>query len=285
MMRACVIGDPISHSRSPLVHNFWLAEFGLEGNYEARRVTAGELPEFLGALGHNGYRGCNVTLPHKEAVARLVDRTTELSRLLGAVNTVWLDSDGRLHGDNTDVYGFVANLDQEAPDWRERTKVALILGAGGAARAVLLALVRCGVDQIVIANRTLERAAALVASQGSDVEVLPLARVGTALPDTDLLVNTTQLGMIGQPKHAFGLASLKPGALVNDIVYVPLETDLMRQARLRGHRTIGGLGMLLHQAVPGFQRWFGKQPEVTPALYRHVAENIPAALVESGSAT
>ena len=285
MIRACVVGDPISHSRSPLVHNFWLAELGIEGVYEARRVTAGELPDFLDALSRNGYRGCNVTLPHKESVARLVERTTDLSRALGAVNTLWLAPDGRLHGDNTDVYGFLANLDQEAPDWRRRTKVALILGAGGAARAVLLALLSRGVREIKIANRTLERAIRLTAGQHPGVEALPLERIEAALADVDLLVNTTQLGMVGQPKHAFSLAPLKAGALVNDIVYVPLETELMGQARLHGHQTIGGLGMLLHQAVPGFERWFGKRPKVTPALYRHIAADISATRAGPGRAT
>jgi shikimate dehydrogenase len=281
MMRACVIGDPVSHSRSPLLHGFWQRELGIEGAYERCRVTSAELPNFLADLARHGYRGCNVTLPHKEAVVALVDQTTELSRALGAVNTIWVGADGRLHGDNTDVHGFVANLDQAAPGWRNRTKAALILGAGGAARAVLLALQRCGVERIVIANRTPRRAVALAGGHDG-VQTLPLERVEGALPHIDLLVNTTQLGMVGQPEHAFSLASLKPGALVNDIVYVPLETELMRQARLRGHPTVGGLGMLLHQAVPGFERWFGKRPEVTPALYRHVAADIAASLRASG---
>jgi shikimate dehydrogenase len=281
MIRACVIGDPIAHSRSPLVHGFWLDELGIAGAYERRRVTAAELPDFIRSLARQGYRGCNVTLPHKEAAFRLVDQPTELAHALAAVNTIWIGADGRLHGDNTDVHGFIANLDQEAPDWRDRTKTALVLGAGGGARATLLALRRCGVPRIIIANRSPERAAALAAAEpAGSVETLALDSIGAALPHADLLINTSQLGMVGEPGHAFNLARLKPGAIVADIVYVPLETELLREARLKGHRTVGGLGMLLHQAVPGFERWFGRRPQVTPALHRHVAADIARATVD-----
>jgi shikimate dehydrogenase len=276
MKRACVIGDPISHSRSPIVHAFWLAEFGLEGSYERVHVTADRLPDFIRRLTANGYAGCNVTLPHKELAFRLVDEPTELARKLGAVNTIWSDAGGRLLGDNTAVHGFVANLDQEAPGWRDTTKAALILGAGGAARAILAGLADCGVERAVIANRNFERASALTADAPCKVETLALEHVEEAMPDIDLLINTTQLGMAGEPDHAFSLDRLKATALVTDIVYVPLETRLLREARLKGHATVGGLGMLLHQAVPGFERWFGKRPQVTQALYRHVAADLGA---------
>jgi shikimate dehydrogenase len=275
MKRACVIGDPIAHSRSPLVHGFWLAEFGLQGSYERVHVTAKGLAEFIRGLAANGYAGCNVTLPHKEAAFHLVDEPTELARKLGAVNTIWMGKTGQLHGDNTDVHGFIANLEQEAPGWREATRTALLLGSGGAARAILAGLAQCGVERVVIANRNLERAGALAAADAAcKVEILALENVEEAMPEIDLLVNTTQLGMIGEPDHAFALDRLKATALVTDIVYVPLETRLLREARLRGHATVGGLGMLLHQAAPGFERWFGMRPRVTQALYRHVAADL-----------
>ena len=276
MKHACVIGDPVSHSRSPLVHGFWLAELGIEGSYGRERVSSDALAGFITGLRERGYRGCNVTLPHKEAAFRLVDATTELSRQLAAVNTVWLDEDGRLHGDNTDVHGFVANLDQEMPGWRMTTSTGLVLGAGGAARAIVMGLMLCGVERVIVANRSAERADALVAGLPRPAETVTLDRLPKILPDVDLLANTTSLGMVGQPRHDFALAGLKPGALVTDIVYVPLETELLREARLRGHPTVGGLGMLLHQAVPGFEHWYGTRPSVSPALYRHVAADIPA---------
>jgi shikimate dehydrogenase len=276
MKHACVIGDPVSHSRSPLVHGFWLAELGIEGSYGRERVSSDALAGFITGLRERGYRGCNVTLPHKEAAFRLVGATTELSRQLAAVNTVWLDEDGRLRGDNTDVHGFVANLDQEMPGWRMTTSTALVLGAGGAARAIVMGLMLCGVERVIVANRSAERADALVAGLPRPAETVTLDRLPKILPDADLLANTTSLGMVGQPRHDFALARLKPGALVTDIVYVPLETELLREARLRGHPTVGGLGMLLHQAVPGFEHWYGTRPSVSPALYRHVAADIPA---------
>ncbi|MFI5010817.1 MAG: shikimate dehydrogenase [Hyphomicrobiales bacterium] len=278
MKRACVIGDPVSHSRSPLVHGYWLAELGIQGSYGRERVMSDRLAHFIHGMRDHGLQGCNVTLPHKEAAFRLVEETTDLSRALEAVNTIWLDEDDRLHGDNTDVHGFVANLDQETPGWRETTATALVLGAGGAARAIVMGLLIGGVERVVIANRSLARAEALAARQPRPVEAVALDRLPGALPQVDLLVNTTTLGMIGQPDHAFPIDGLKPSAFVVDIVYVPLETELLRQARLRGHRTVGGLGMLLHQAVPGFEHWYGTRPLVTPALYRHVAADLAAGM-------
>jgi len=278
MMRACVIGDPVAHSRSPLVHGYWLSELGIEGEYGREHVTADRLEGFIRGLAEHGYRGCNVTLPHKEAALRLIDEPTELAAALGAVNTIWVGEGGRLYGDNTDVHGFIGSLDDRAPGWRAATNAALVLGAGGAARAILLALGRCNVEHVIVANRSRARAAALAAGQAFSIEPLALERLEEALPRIDLLVNATQLGMIGQPGHAFELASLKPGALVVDVVYIPLETELLRQARRQGHATLGGLGMLLHQAAPGFEHWFGKRPNVTAALYDHVAADIAAGL-------
>ncbi|MBV9568711.1 MAG: shikimate dehydrogenase, partial [Hyphomicrobiales bacterium] len=252
-------------------------ELGIDGSYGREHVVSHALAPFIRGLGQRGYRGCNVTLPHKEAAFRLMDETTELARSLEAVNTVWLDERGRLQGDNTDVHGFIANLDQEVPGWRQETQTALVLGAGGAARAIALGLMLCGIERVIVANRSAERADALLAGLPRAAEAVPLDRLPQTLPGIDLLANTTSLGMIGQPRHGFALDNIKPGALVTDIVYVPLETELLREARLRGHRTVGGLGMLLHQAVPGFEHWFGKRPSVSRALYLHVAADIPAA--------
>jgi shikimate dehydrogenase len=276
MKHACVIGDPVSHSRSPLVHGFWLAELGIEGSYGRERIASEALAPFICGLRQRGYLGCNVTLPHKEAAFHLMDETTDLARSLGAVNTVWLDESGRLNGDNTDVHGFIANLDQEMSEWRAATQTALVLGAGGAARAIVMGLMICGVERVIIANRSAERADVLVAGLPRPAETVTLDRLPSLLPQVDLLANTTSLGMVGQPRHGFALEGLKPNALVTDIVYVPLETELLREARLRGHPTVGGLGMLLHQAVPGFEHWFGKRPSVSAALHRHVAADIPA---------
>ncbi|MBV8765228.1 MAG: shikimate dehydrogenase [Hyphomicrobiales bacterium] len=276
MKRACVIGDPVAHSRSPLVHGFWLAELGIEGSYGREQVSDEALAPFIRGLRERGYVGCNVTLPHKEAAFHLMHETTELARSLAAVNTIWFDEEGRLHGDNTDVHGFIANLDQEAPGWRKATKTALVLGAGGAARAVVMGLAICGVERVIVANRSTHRTDALVAGLPRVVQAVRLDRLPQLLPQIDLLANTTSLGMVGQPHHAFTLETLKPNALVTDIVYVPLETELLREARLRGHPTVGGLGMLLHQAAPGFEHWFGKRPSVGEALQRHVAADIRA---------
>ncbi|MBW0006024.1 MAG: shikimate dehydrogenase [Hyphomicrobiales bacterium] len=276
MKRACVIGDPVAHSRSPLVHGFWLAELGIEGSYGREQVSDEALAPFIRGLRERGYVGCNVTLPHKEAAFHLMHETTELARSLAAVNTIWFDEEGRLHGDNTDVHGFIANLDQEAPGWRKATKTALVLGAGGAARAVVMGLAICGVERVIVANRSTHRTDALVAGLPRVVQAVRLDRLPQLLPQIDLLANTTSLGMVGQPHHAFTLETLKPNALVTDIVYVPLETELLREARLRGHPTVGGLGMLLHQAAPGFEHWYGKRPRVGEALQRHVADDIRA---------
>jgi shikimate dehydrogenase len=277
MRRACVIGDPIAHSRSPLVHGFWLSQLGIKGRYVREHVTADKLEWFIKGLGQRGYTGCNVTLPHKEAAFRIVDETTELARSLEAVNTIWLDEDGRTHGDNTDIHGFLANLDQEAPGWREATRTALVLGAGGSARAVVAGLGAAGVARIKVANRSLERAQNLTLRHCASIEAIGLDKAPERLGEVDLLVNTTSLGMAGEPDHDLTIKGLKSTAIVADIVYVPLETPLLVKARNKGHKVVGGLGMLLHQAVPGFERWFGVRPVVTPELRSHVAADIASA--------
>jgi shikimate dehydrogenase len=260
--RAFVAGHPIAHSRSPLIHGHWLSLHGLAGTYGRIDVEPARFALFLGGLEANGLAGGNVTIPHKEAAFALVERRGAAAQAIGAVNTVWLE-DGQLVGDNTDAYGFAANLDAEAPGWRDADS-ALVLGAGGAARAIVHALKQAGIARIVIANRTEERASAL--ADGFGVESVPWSHIADELRRADLLVNTTSLGMAGKGELAIDLASLGDTAIVTDIVYVPLETPLLAAARARGLRTVDGLGMLLHQAVPGFERWFGVRPQVDDAL-------------------
>lgn len=255
---AFVIGQPIAHSRSPLLHGYWLKALGMVGAYERREVSPEGLPRFFAEMRDGHFAGCNVTVPHKEKTLSLVEEATAAARAIGAVNTVWREYD-RLIGDNTDAYGFLTNLDERAPGWDSRGRQAVVLGAGGAARAVVFSLLSRGFH-ITILNRTTERAEALARQFGAQVAAASLRDMERLLGTCDLLVNTTSLGMQGKPALELDLAALRAGAIVNDIVYVPLETALLRTARARGHVTIDGLGMLIHQAVPGFERWFGARP-------------------------
>jgi shikimate dehydrogenase len=258
-----VVGHPIRHSRSPLIHGHWLKEHGLMGSYERVDVAPEDFKGFFRGFAKEGFRGGNVTIPHKEAAFRLADATTERARRLEAVNTLWIE-DGRIHGDNTDVTGFIANLDQLLGPWRAGT--ALVLGAGGAARGVIAGLLERRVEKIVVANRTEGKAQELVRFAPDRVEPAAWREIPVRLGEADILVNTTSCGMAGHPPLDVDPAPLPDHAVVADIVYVPLETPLLRQARARGLRAVDGLGMLLHQAVPGFARWFGVTPAVTPEL-------------------
>lgn len=271
--KACVVGWPVAHSRSPLIHGHWLAAYGIAGAYERVAVPPEEIDAFLRGLAAHGYVGCNVTVPHKEAAFRLLDEADETARRLRAANTLWLE-DGRLAGTNTDVYGFLASLDEQAPGWDMAAGPAVVLGAGGAARAVVAALANRGVRPLRIANRTAARAEALCRDLDVAAELVPWSGLADALAGARLLVNTTSLGMAGAAPLAVDLGPLDPQAVVADIVYVPLRTALLDAAARRGHRTADGLGMLLHQAAPGFARWFGRMPEVTPALRALVAADI-----------
>jgi shikimate dehydrogenase len=262
---AAIIGYPVKHSRSPLIHQFWLKEHGLAGLYDKAEVAPAEFEGFIHSLAANGYCGGNVTVPHKEAAFALCENLSASARGLGAVNTLWFEA-GKLCGDNTDVAGFLGNLDEAAPGWDGDPGKAVVLGAGGAARAILFGLSQRGFRDLVIVNRNQERAEALGRDLGLKVKVASWAEAGSALDGAGLLVNTTSLGMAGQPPLELDLAPLPEKAIVNDIVYVPLETPLLERARQRGLRVVDGLGMLLHQAVPGFERWFGKRPQVTPQL-------------------
>ncbi|WP_413990589.1 shikimate dehydrogenase [Labrys okinawensis] len=273
MKRAFVVGYPISHSRSPLIHTFWLREAGITGSYERLAVEPAAFPDFANTLKEQGFVGGNVTVPHKEEAFRLASVDDQVARDLHAVNTLWLEGD-RLRGANTDVVGFLANLDQEALGWDGRLGRAVVLGAGGASRAVLYGLLLRGAGEILLANRTFERARALAAHFGPKVKPVAWEEADTALAGADILVNTTSLGMKGQPSLELDLGGLPETALVTDIVYVPLETPLLAKARALGLRTVDGLGMLLHQAVPGFERWFGVRPLVSQQLRALVLADI-----------
>ena len=277
--RAFVIGHPIAHSRSPLLHGHWLATLGIAGSYERIDVAPEALDGFLSGMKHAGFAGGNITVPHKQAALAHIRHVDAAARAIGAVNTVWLEN-GALAGGNTDAEGFAANLADHAPDWRGRTEIALVLGAGGAARAVVYAWTQRGIKVLAV-NRTLAHAQKLAADFGPLVvahgwEALPLL-----LARADLLVNTTTLGMAGKPPLEIDLSKLKRSALVCDIVYVPLQTRLLADALALGHGTIDGLGMLLHQAVPGFARWFGVRPTVTPGLRALLEADIAAGFAKA----
>jgi shikimate dehydrogenase len=276
MKRACVIGWPVAHSRSPVIHRYWLKLYGLDGAYEMEAVRPEDIGGFLKSLGERGYAGANVTLPHKEAALAAAVRPDEAARTIGAANTLWLDEAGLLHASNTDAYGFMTHLAAEAPDWNKGERPVAVLGAGGAARAILHGLIEAGASRILLANRTEGRAKALAEGFGDRVSVIAWADRNRALAGCGLLVNTTSLGMTGKPPLDIDLAALPRDAIVADIVYSPLETPLLAAARARGNRVVDGLGMLLHQAVPGFERWFGVRPEVTPELRAHVVKHLGA---------
>jgi shikimate dehydrogenase len=273
--RAGVAGWPVEHSRSPMIHNYWLSELGIPGRYEKFAVRPGEFHEFSARIGEDGLLGANVTVPHKEAAFAACDRRTPVAEALGAVNTLWRE-DGRLIGDNTDVAGFLANMDEAAPGWAEPGRSAVVIGAGGAARAIVHALMLRGFGRIAIVNRTQGRAEALAAHFGASIAALPWADMAMALAEADLLVNASSLGMVGQPPLVVDLAALPDRAVVADAVYVPLRTPLIEAARGRGLRVAEGLGMLLHQAAPAFARWFGARPKVTPALRAMVEAEVAA---------
>jgi shikimate dehydrogenase len=263
--RAGVIGWPVDHSRSPTIHRHWLRELSLAGSYERFAVRPGEFREFMARIGRDGFVGANITAPHKETASILCDRRTPVADALGAVNTVWRE-DGLLWGDNTDVAGFLANMDESAPGWAERAKSAVVIGAGGAARAIVYALMSRRYERIAVVNRTQARAEALVSHFGGSTKAVSWAHLVTALAEADLLVNASSLGMAGQPPLVINLSALPERAAVAEVVYVPLRTPLIEAARARGLGAAEGLGMLLHQAAPAFARWFGRRPVVTSAL-------------------
>lgn len=279
MIKACVIGWPIEHSRSPLIHGYWLRQYGIAGSYEKIAVAPDELGAFIRDLRENGYAGCNVTVPHKETVREYIDYIDPVATAIGAVNTIWLDN-GQICGTNTDIIGAMAYLDAQAPGWRTRCHHIAVVGAGGAARGVVYGLLQATGDaRVAVANRTPERAEALIAdlaqlSPGRSMAAVSLPDLADQLETVDLLINTSTAGMAGVAPLDLPLTALPKTAIVYDIVYKPLETPLLAAARAQGLHAIDGLGMLLHQAVPGFERWFGVRPEVTAELWSLIAADI-----------
>ena len=262
--RAFVIGQPIAHSRSPLLHGHWLETLHLPGSYERVEVAPEHLAGFVAGLRQAGFVGGNVTVPHKTAVLALVDELDDAARTIGAVNTLWFEGE-RLWGGNTDATGFLSALDHEASGWDDQARVATVIGAGGAARAIVYGLLQRGLD-VRLVNRSRDKAQDLSQSFARLPAVHDMSDLSELLANTDVLINTTSLGMTGKPPLQLDLSGLKSSATVCDIVYAPLETELLRAARELGFRTVGGLGMLMHQAVQGFAHCFGQRPNVTPAL-------------------
>ena len=267
---AGVIGLPIAHSRSPRLHGHWLRRYGLPGHYIPMPVLPEHLAEVLRVLPQAGFVGLNVTIPHKEAVLTLADTVTDRAALIGAANTLIFRPDGKIHADNTDGYGFIANLRQNAPDWVPEAGPAAVIGAGGAARAVVASLLDSGVPELRIANRTRLRAEQIKAEFGARLVVYEWAQLGNMLDGAATVVNATSLGMEGKQPLRVPLDALSPDALVTDLVYTPLMTPLLTEAQERGCRIVDGLGMLLHQAAPGFERWFGHRPEIDDETRRVV---------------
>ena len=262
---AGVIGSPVAHSRSPQLHRHWLTSLGLQGFYVPMDVAPENLERVLRTLPDAGFVGCNITIPHKEAVMRIADKITDRATLIGAANTLIFRPDGTIIADNTDGYGFIENLKQGAPDWVPNAGPCVVMGAGGAARAVIAALADAGVEDILLTNRTRMRAEKLKEEFGKRISVADWVQAGNLIEEAATVVNTTSLGMVGKPELRVPLDGLRPGTVVTDIVYTPLQTRLLKEAEEAGCTVVDGLGMLLHQAVPGFERWFGVRPEVDAA--------------------
>lgn len=267
---AAVIGSPIAHSRSPRLFRHWLRKYGMPGHYIPMEVPAERLEETLRLLPDLGFVGLNVTIPYKEKVMEIADQVSDRATLIGAANTLIFRKDGLIHADNTDGYGFVENLRQSAPDWQPEAGPATVFGAGGAARAVVASLLDVGVPEIRLTNRTRPRAEKLREDFGNKVQVYDWVQAGNIVEGCATVVNTTSLGMTGKPELRVPLDAIGPDMLVTDLVYMPLETRLLREAKEQGAQTVDGLGMLLHQAVPGFERWFGIRPEVDEATRRAI---------------
>ncbi len=273
-IKAGIMGWPVGHSLSPRLHGFWLGEYGVNGTYEPLPVQPEDFKAALRNLSDQGFAGVNVTVPHKEAAFETVDTLDAVAKRIGAVNTVQVNADGSLAGSSTDGFGFLENLKEGAPGWSAATGPAVVLGAGGASRAVTAALLDAGAPGVKLINRTLSRAEQLARDVGGAITVVPWEDRVAALSNAAILVNTTTLGMESEEPLELDLGPLPPEAVVTDIVYAPLETPLLQQAKKRGNPTVDGLGMLLHQARPGFRQWFGVEPAVTDALRKHVLDGL-----------
>ena len=267
---AGVMGWPVGHSRSPVIHNHWIAQLGLRGAYVLLPVQPEKLDDALRSLPVLGFAGCNLTIPHKVAALEIVDRVDLLAQRIGAVNTVVVEADGTLTGLNTDGFGYIQSLLDVQPDWQADAGPVVVVGAGGAARAIIVALMERGAKEIRLTNRSVDKAKDMAAEFGRQVNAVPWEDRHEALSGAALLVNTTNQGMHGEPALDLNLRQLPSTALVSDIIYIPMETPLLAAARGRGNATVNGLGMLLHQARPAFAAWFGVLPEVSPALLEQI---------------
>lgn len=259
---ACVIGSPIAHSKSPRLHTHWLKKYGIQGHYIPIDVSPENLKRVIRTLPDMGFVGANLTIPHKVSVLEIADLITDRASLIGAANTLIFRKDGKIHADNTDGYGFIANLKQGAPNWDPSRGPAAVIGAGGAARAVIASLIDVGVPEILLSNRTRAKAEILQSSFGTKIKVIDWVQAGNMMENATTVVNTSSLGMVGSPEFRIPLDGLKSGTVVTDLVYTPLKTHLLKEAEQAGCTVVDGLGMLLHQAVPGFERWFGVRPNV-----------------------
>ena len=276
MKHAAVIGWPIEHSRSPLIHGYWLEKYNIEGSYKKLAVAPDGLSEFLTTLEANGLEGCNVTVPHKEAAFAIADLKDASALAVGAANTIWREG-AQTACANTDTYGFMRHLELSAPQWSRHAGPVSILGAGGAARAIIFGFLQAGASDILVFNRSRERAEVLARHFGSKVKVLEWDQRTASSKNASIIVNTTSLGLKGQGSPDIDFKGVQPDCVVADIVYVPLETAFLKAARAHGLATVDGLGMLLHQAVPGFEKWFGRRPEVTPELRAKIVASIEGA--------
>ncbi|MCG7628282.1 shikimate dehydrogenase [Epibacterium sp. MM17-32] len=262
---AGVIGCPIAHSKSPQIHRHWLTTHGINGHYMPMHVEPEDLETVVRMMPRMGFVGANVTIPHKQAIMDIADKVTDRAKLMGAANTLIFREDGSVVADNTDGYGFITNLHDGAPEWDPKSGPATVFGAGGASRAVVASLIEAGVPEIRLTNRTRARADDLAEAFGQKIKVIDWVQAGNILEDAALVVNTTSLGMVGQRALRVPLDGLQPGTVVTDLVYAPLKTGLLQTAEDAGCTVVDGLGMLLHQAVPGFERWFGQRPDVDDA--------------------
>jgi shikimate dehydrogenase len=267
---AAVLGHPIAHSRSPALHGYWLKRYNIKGHYIPIDIAPKDLSRLIRTLPDLGFVGCNVTIPHKEAILQIADVVTDRAALIGAANTLIFRKDGKIHADNTDGSGFIANLRQNVPDWKPTSGPAVVLGAGGAARAVVAALIEVGVPEIKLANRTRARADAIRQDFGAKIHVHEWVQAPNLLDDAATVINTTSLGMTGKQEFNVAMHRLNPGAVCNDLVYTPLKTQFLIEAEARGGIIVDGLGMLLHQAAPGFERWFGTRPDIDDATRKAV---------------